>query len=672
MTTNHPLNGTSSQIDPEELRPFLTDYIESITNRKGSNYICPLCGSGSGPNGTAAFSVQGDGEKWKCFSCGKGGDLFDLIGLKEELPSFKDQAARAAELFVSRATAPQPTPKPTEPERPRQVVDFAPFIEVARQAISWTDYPQKRGLSPETIERFRLGYYDPSNTEARETFFSLYGSDPIKAPALIIPYPGTGYYIARKVDPRDSGDKHRKPSSEKAGPEPLFNLEALYNPEGRPVFITEGPLDAMSIEQAGGKAIAVSGTARTRLLKTLKERPTKNAIIIATDNDGPGQRAAAELEAKLKGIGVDCTRADLTGDTDAKDANEALQRDPEKLANAIQDAIHQTDPGHFQNSAAARLRGFLRGIDESVNTPCIPTGFPALDKLLDGGLYEGLYAIGAVSSLGKTTLTLQAADAIAKSGTDVLFFSLEMSANEIIAKSISRLTFERRNGFPKNAKTTRGILDGKRWTGYNEAEQKLINDALNTYREETAPRLYIIEGMGDVGVKEIWKAVEKHICLTGRRPVVFIDYLQVLAPYNDRATDKQNTDKNVLELKRISRDLKVPVLAISSFNRASYNGPVTLEAFKESGAIEYSADVVLGIHAAGIREKAAEAAKHIHNHKAETRREVEVFILKNRNGQTHKGVGMVYETLFNHFQETGPAAPSQSGQEGVAGDERTF
>lgn len=46
--------------------------------------------------------------------------------------------------------------------------------------------------------------------------------------------------------------------------------------------------------------------------------------------------------------------------------------------------------------------------------------------------------------------------------------------------------------------------------------------------------------------------------------------MQILASYNDRATDKQNIDKAVIKLKRISRDYKTPVVAISSFNRANY------------------------------------------------------------------------------------------------------
>ena len=109
--------------------------------------------------------------------------------------------------------------------------------------------------------------------------------------------------------------------------------------------------------------------------------------------------------------------------------------------------------------------------------------------------------------------------------------------------------------------------------------------------------------MGDIGADQIRETVKRHKAFTNNSPVVLVDYLQLLAPYNDRATDKQNTDRAVLELKRISRDYKIPVIAISSLNRANYNTPISLEAFKESGGVEYSSDVVIGLQLQGVGGK---------------------------------------------------------------------
>ena len=117
------------------------------------------------------------------------------------------------------------------------------------------------------------------------------------------------------------------------------------------------------------------------------------------------------------------------------------------------------------------MQSFIDGIADSVDTPFIPTGFKKLDSVLDGGLYEGLYIVGAISSLGKTTLITQITDQIAQSGTDVLIFSLEMARSELIAKSISRHTLQsvlQTGGDTRNAKTTRGISTGKRYIDYNQ------------------------------------------------------------------------------------------------------------------------------------------------------------------------------------------------------------
>lgn len=75
-----------------------------------------------------------------------------------------------------------------------------------------------------------------------------------------------------------------------------------------------------------------------------------------------------------------------------------------------------------------------------------------------------MYIVGAISSLGKTTLITQIGDQIAQSGQDILLFSLEMAKTEIMAKSISRQTLlncKKQNIRINNAKTVRGLLTGK-------------------------------------------------------------------------------------------------------------------------------------------------------------------------------------------------------------------
>src|SRR5699024_10432244 len=143
-----------------------------------------------------------------------------------------------------------------------------------------------------------------------------------------------------------------------------------------------------------------------------------------------------------------------------------------------------------------KILGFLERIDRSVNEPPIPTGFKQLDEILDGGIREGLHVLGAISSLGKTTLAMQIADQIAQYGEDVLIFSLEMGTNELIAKSVSRLSLYSalEDGKPTdNAKSTNDILTGSKHADYSDYERDLIQDSIMKY-SEYSNNIYIHEG----------------------------------------------------------------------------------------------------------------------------------------------------------------------------------
>ena len=488
---------------------------------------------------------------------------------------------------------------------------------------------------------------------------------------VTIPYNREGsYYGQRSIDANATG-KHYNLAGVNI---PLFNAAALYS--AGVCFVVESPLCAISIAQEGGAAVAISGTSgEGRLLAQLKKKPTTAALVIALDNDEAGKAAAAKLDEALTAEGVYHLQANIAGEY--KDPNERLQHDAEGLRADVQktveavalarDAERQAQIEEYQQeSATGFIEAFKKGIADSIDTPAIPTGFSGLDKLLEGGLYEGLYVLGAISSLGKTTLALQIADQIAAGGHDVIVFSLEMARNELIAKSISRLTFRAvmAGDYEKSAaKTTRGITSGKRYAGYSDKEIQLIESATQEYSEAISGHLWILEGIGDMGAEQVRDAVKRHISLTGRRPVIVIDYLQILAPYDVRATDKQNTDKAVLELKRISRDYKIPVIGISSFNRDNYTAPVNMAAFKESGAIEYSSDVLIGLQYQGMdysdgesdvnrqkrirglmRDNAARAVKG-------EGVEIELKILKNRNGGRGTSDPLTFFAMFNYFVE---------------------
>lgn len=639
-----------------QIKSRLLDYVEDVTdhsskgNRKG--YICPLCKSGLGRNKTGALSVTKDGLRWKCFSCDQSGDVFDLIGLIEGINDYSGQLRRASELFkipIENHYLSKKNPSQSELSMKGNLMteqennNYTNFFKEAHANIYKTDYAKKRGLSDEIINRFMLGYIE--NWKHPNASDGISGS-----PRLIIPVSKNSYFAR---DTRDDIPNFQQSYSKiKVGGSNLFNASVLNQNLDKPIFVVEGEIDALSVMEVGGEAIGLGGVGNiSKLLKRLENAMLKQPLIISLDNDSAGQEKQRKLVNSLKEKNIPFKIGKITC-KETKDPNEMLVKNRQlfsKLVNETSANLDDKKKQYLNNSSRYHLQNFINGINDSVNASFIPTNFKKLDDLLDGGLYEGLYVVGAISSLGKTTLVTQIADQIAEQGFDVLIISLEMSRNEIMAKSISRNTMKevvKNDSDIRNAKTVRGIMAGSKYSSYSTVEHELINTAVKEY-SDYANHIYIIEGMGNVGVREVRKFIERHQHFTGKSPVLVIDYLQILAPFNERATDKQNTDKAVLELKRISRDFKIPVIGISSFNRDNYNNSVGMQSFKESGAIEYSSDVLIGLQFKGV----GEIGFDINEAKSRNPREVELVVLKNRNGKT--GTKMIFDfyAMFNYFEE---------------------
>jgi replicative DNA helicase len=134
-----------------------------------------------------------------------------------------------------------------------------------------------------------------------------------------------------------------------------------------------------------------------------------------------------------------------------------------------------------------------------------------------------------------------------------------------------------------------------------------------------------------------------------------------LSPLNERSTDKQIVDRNISELKRLTRDLDIAVIAISSFNRLNYLEEVSFKSFKESGAVEYSVDVLIGLQLwvkerktpSGSDEDKKKKIQTIDDAKRKDPREIELVILKNRIYKTGESVFFKYFPAFDYFTDEG-------------------
>lgn len=548
-----------------------------------------------------------------CFSCGVTYDIYDLIGMDYGLADFSQKVEKVRELFGYAGSS-----------------SVAAITVLQGDLSDSHDYFLARGITEESCKKHGLFQRDG------RAYFPVEG----------------GGWCARAID--DALHPRYKNSF---GPLGLWNGELLTRDgENRRLFVTEGIVDAICLEQLGECSLSLCGSQNGGKLLRRCEDHFRTAsswrFVICGDPDDAGHKMNDVLKQGLSGMGISCEILPLVvadGDVGA-----IYQREPQRLSRLIAE-LPESMKAFAAPSAAEMVESFFEERQKYASTAVMVTGFAALDKLLDGGLHPGLYVLGAISSLGKTSLALQIADHIAASGGDVLFFSVEQSRSELLAKSLSRTSAQLGGGNFAEAFTSRQLLSGS----YPDTEirRQLLHTTKSAYSQR-AKGLYIQEGIADIGVSEIRAAARGHREHTGRSPAVVVDYLQILKPADPRATDKQNTDRAVVELKRISRDFDIPVIAVSSFNRENYRAAVSMEAFKESGAVEYSSDVLIGmqLHGAGTKDFDVNAEK------AREPRRIELVMLKNRNGIPYAKIPLRYYAKFSLFQEGRTALPAKSVQ----------
>lgn len=621
----------------EYLKEQLVDYLEKKNINVRGNFLCL---NPEHSENTPSMSYDKRRNKVHCFGCRADYDIFNLIGIDYGLDSFYEQFQKGCELYEladvkSSDSKPQQNlkkePKMIDKNEFKNVIDY---MNYAGSHIQETNYFLLRGISRQTQKDFNLGY-DP------------------RGGCVVIPC-SPHYYVRRSVN----GKKfYNIPNANVE----LFNAHRLINSNNKPVFVVESAICAISIEQVGGMAMALNGLGNIdKLVDFIKEKQVTDVkLVVSLDNDDAGKKASADLKDKLAQLGVVVVGGNISDE--CKDPNELLLKDAHRLIDnvsnlsskineiieqekqALEEARQRRIDEYKKNSVANRLQGFINGIADSVNTSFVSTGFDKLDNIFGGGLFEGLYVVGALSSLGKTTFVIQMMDQIAQRGDDVLIFSLEMAETELISKSVSRLTLLNN---PSLAKTNRQITTGRYYSNYSQEEKDLITNCINEYGSYSG-NIYIRESIGDVTVATIRKMVQEHIDILGRKPVVVIDYIQILRPIDPKTSDKQAVDYNVMDLKRISRDFKIPVVGISSLNRQSYKDKIAMASFKESGAIEYSSDVLIGLQLEGAGSEGFD----VDQAKAENPRKIEAIILKNRNGATGGKINYNFYTPYNYFRE---------------------
>lgn len=655
--------GNNMTHELNDLKPFLRAYVETVTKRsKGGLYNCPLCGSGTGAKHTGAMGIFDDGKRWKCQSCNQGGDIFDLYAAVNRCDL--SEATKGIIAMFGGGSSVKATAERKKPEiigNQKPTTDFRVEIERYRTALPGSageSYLQGRGFTRETMERFNLGY-DADNK------------------CVTIPYnPQGSYYGRRSVLP----DAQRKHDNLKGVPIPVFNAAALY--AGDVCFVVESPLCAISIAQEGGEAVAISGTSgKMRLVEQLRRRPTGAALVLCLDNDEAGRKASEEIGAALEEMGVFCVNGTvaLMGDTqDAqdpayrKDPNEVLQKSgASALRLAVEETAEETrrqysmatqaaDEDRQERTGAGMVDAFLQDIQTHKYEP-MPTGISDIDKAIGGGfIRQQLILLGAAPGAGKTALAQWIFEGMAKRGISCVYLNLEMSREQILARSLARIT-------AKNGQKIRAtaILQGYAWT---DEQRAAILEAAEEYKTEIAPRMiYNPDGVTanlDSIINYIEAEAQRAEKLNQAAPCVVLDYLQIVS--GEAREDAATVIKRaVSSLKGYAMRHNTVVFVIIAHNRESNRtGEIGMESGRDTSALEYSADLQLGLTFTKCLTRNGQKGKSRDELTAEDKRHITLKITKGRFGGADtevalhfNGETMTYSLDGDGFIETDAPTP---------------
>lgn len=252
----------------------------------------------------------------------------------------------------------------------------------------------------------------------------------------------------------------------------------------------------------------------------------------------------------------------------------------------------------------------------------ITTGFPELDGKLSGLHASDFIILAARPSVGKTSLALDIARNAAKADVPVGFFSLEMSAEQLIDRLLS---------------AEAGVDAWKIRTGAKMSQEER-DDIRNAMERLSRAPIFIDDKPGNNILA--MRAVARRLKRERGIGLIVVDYLQLMAPVGAKSSDSlvQQVTEISRSLKSLARELDVPVLALSQLSRdvEKRGGKPRLSDLRESGGLEQDADVVMFIHREDKNAPESEKTNI-----------AQILIEKHRNGPT----GMV-ELIFNSDRTT--------------------
>ena len=529
-----------------------------------------------------------------------------------------------------------------------------------------------RGLTLETFEKYGVVVHPEFGVEGQE-----------KLPTLIIPY-DEEHFVARAID------SNRRPTQHGQG-------AGLYEPMPisleYPNFIVEGELDALSVVQAVGglgiSCIATGGASKYRkvvleLEKRFENLESKPSFLVIFDNDEAGKvnglklvnelRLASYpaelyfLENQMAGMYQDVETGEKH-EVKKVDANDLLQSNPDELVRRLIEGIElrenklreqaevmkksrmlateekrvmaENKSGMSIYSFTEYFEGeFFRDIELTAEYSARKTGFENIDEAQI--FMPGLYMLGALPASGKTTFAWQLLNQLAEKGEPCVYCSFEMSKAELFTKSIVRELYRKNPQMSERLSLTSANIRRGAMRGNRELQEQAAMFA------KSATNLRVAE-LSNTSVTELIEGLKPLIADEERSPIICVDYLQIIPSKGSKASSKEKVDEIMLILKDFQRMTNATLLVISSFNRENYYQKVGFSSFKESGAIEYSADVIWGLENYGVDAEGKLDKDEVIKMSREKVRKIKFSCLKNRNGGAYECF-FRYHAAYDYFE----------------------
>ena len=261
---------------------------------------------------------------------------------------------------------------------------------------------------------------------------------------------------------------------------------------------------------------------------------------------------------------------------------------------------------------------FLDLKEKSLNPQLLglTSGFYELDSLTQGFQKSDLIILAGRPAIGKTALSLNIAMmAIRQSKLPILFFSLEMSKEQIIYRLLSMETNI------NQVRLKNGKLSQPDWVKLTKVIK--ILSKLPLFIDDTA----------DLSLNDIRSKIKTILFEQKKIGLVIIDYLQLMQMSKIKIDNRaQELSQITRLLKTIAREFNIPIIALSQLSRNVENRldkkPV-LSDLRESGSIEQDADLVLMLY--HIQSSINNELNSFQNSESE---QIELILAKHRNGPT--------------------------------------